>query len=541
MVLRTYDHNYQFEYYKPPPAHLNKKKNKKTKKTGSSNKKQTKKIHVKKPDYWPTEAPKLSQANENWLRRSDRARRFSFRAAANNPSKNGSQGVSAIEDSEPTNYGLNYMALNSFQYDPFGSTTMSDSEIKRNLTYKNHNNLDVIVDCMEVENEDYLHKGMNKDYWDEEEEEENNCFEVFVPIINWLAELTKICENAHHWIDETLTNAQNILFKKTVKGRLSSALLVKQAETNRKAEEDKLEQESPGIDKYKSEKEILDLSGPMGLALFSPFAFGNLKKMNHKIKDDVTTLDDEDSLSVCFSDTSNDAPSLCIPINLYQEDPSTVESYPHILNMEEMKALKPHLPPLVQLMKWERAYSVARDGDLFSTMLNKVECYKYTLLVIKTTKGEILGGFADGTWRDDARSKSKSYFGSGLSFVYHYDTKESNKDTKGIAETDSTGPCSHIEMEQETKEVEAVAKAQSSTQELKVYKWSGSNTYCQYCDVQKGKIAMGGGGSFGLTVGEWFSRGSTGRCNTFDNPPLSTEETFDVWEFEIYGFAPTAF
>ncbi|CAN0076656.1 unnamed protein product [Sphacelaria rigidula] len=58
------------------------------------------------------------------------------------------------------------------------------------------------------------------------------------------------------------------------------------------------------------------------------------------------------------------------------------------------------------------------------------------------------------------------------------------------------------------------------------------NMYFQYSD-DVGIGMGGGGGSFGLFLGEDLLTGTTGKCDTFDNPPLCSKEAFDVSQVEV--------
>jgi hypothetical protein len=138
-------------------------------------------------------------------------------------------------------------------------------------------------------------------------------------------------------------------------------------------------------------------------------------------------------------------------------------------------------------------------------MLEKCAPFKHTLLVLKTTKGNVLGGFASEPWKARDGFDRHSYFGTGTCFLF--------------SDFPKTSP----------------------NKELSFYKWSGVNDYCQICDPDTGKIAMGGGeGDFGLIVTASFLRGSSGHCATFNNPPLipGIDGTFDILEFEVYGLLP---
>ena len=69
------------------------------------------------------------------------------------------------------------------------------------------------------------------------------------------------------------------------------------------------------------------------------------------------------------------------------------------------------------------------------------------------------------------------------------------------------------------------------------YGWSGNNEYIMHSTDSS--IAFGGGGGFGLFLGADFTKGSTSRCDTFDNPPLCDGELFDCVSLEVWGFRAT--
>ena len=79
-------------------------------------------------------------------------------------------------------------------------------------------------------------------------------------------------------------------------------------------------------------------------------------------------------------------------------------------------------------------------------------------------------------------------------------------------------------------------------EKVKVWKWTGSNSFFQLCDPDRSLVAMGGGGSgegsFGICVEDDFSRGTTGPCGTFGNDRGLAEEggTFEIVNFEVYSF-----
>lgn len=231
-----------------------------------------------------------------------------------------------------------------------------------------------------------------------------------------------------------------------------------------------------------------------------------------------------------------------IPEEVPSEDSSSKShsSPPYILNKAQMKKIAyKALPDPIKYANWKRLYSLSRDGDVFETMLRNCSANKRTLLVIKTTIGEILGGFVDQTWKVQKPDfhihggANSEFFGSGQAVLF------------SITRTSS-----------EEEDDKTVGDGQ-----LQVYKWSGANRYIQLCDSEKQMIAMGGGGktgNFGLCVHDNFSIGSTGRCETFQNEPLievrkgsnshedenneNDDQTFfDVLDMEVWGFVNVMF
>lgn len=174
-------------------------------------------------------------------------------------------------------------------------------------------------------------------------------------------------------------------------------------------------------------------------------------------------------------------------------------SPPPVLTAALARAVRDALPASVRHAAWRRIHSIARDGDGFATMLRNVQNHGNTLLVVETTRGQIFGGFAGTAWSRHCY-KEEEYFGSGEAFLF----------------------------------------SKTGEQEVAVHEWTGKNAYCQLCDASRGRLAMGGGGAFGLLLQDGFSKGSTGSCVTFGNPPLG-DAVFDVLNFEVYGFAVRGF
>lgn len=178
------------------------------------------------------------------------------------------------------------------------------------------------------------------------------------------------------------------------------------------------------------------------------------------------------------------------------EEEGNLENNPFILTPEQMQQIAVHvLPQGIAYCRWKRLYSLARDGDSFENCLRLIANDSRTLMVVRTSRNDVLGGFADMPWDAD----QLGYYGGPTSCLF-----KSTTDGK-----------------------------------IRYYKWSGANRYIQLVDVSHKMLAFGGGGddgAFGLSVEQDFQLGSTGPCDTFHNEPLCDQDTFEIVDMEIFGF-----
>ncbi|GKZ01511.1 oxidation resistance protein 1 [Mayamaea pseudoterrestris] len=184
------------------------------------------------------------------------------------------------------------------------------------------------------------------------------------------------------------------------------------------------------------------------------------------------------------------------------EDEPDLDVQPFILNQVEMQQIAKHvLPTGIAYCKWIRLYSLVRDGDSFDACLRLVQDHVRTLMVVRTSRNQIMGGFADNAWKVD--SGAASYYGGPEACLFK------------------------------------IVKDNDNESRVKAYKWTGRNRYIQLCDHAHKMLAFGGGGeegAFGLSVEQDFLLGSTGPCATFDNEPLCDQDTFEIVDLEIYGY-----
>lgn len=263
---------------------------------------------------------------------------------------------------------------------------------------------------------------------------------------------------------------------------------------------------------------------------------------DHKDNENGRDFDDQYSenqngdLKITKSESGGYSVCFPIPLEREEEDASWVPpvriqltdrdriidaiSIPHILSMDEMQQIACNvLPRGIVYCPWTRLYCLARDGDSFDACLRLIGAEKQTLVVVRTKRNEVFGGFADSPWQQSATQTGAHYFGGPNACLFRFDKVSASSETK-------SAECHQCD-----------DKPRFTV--IRTYKWAGANRYVQLCDPTHKMIAFGGGGddgAFGLCIEQDFQIGSTGPCATFDNEPLCEHGCFDVVDMEVWGF-----
>lgn len=228
-------------------------------------------------------------------------------------------------------------------------------------------------------------------------------------------------------------------------------------------------------------------------------------------------LDLSDIDGLIDEEKNSDDGSIIPPVRVTHVDGD--EASPYILSQNEMNEISKHvLPETITYCRWRRLYGLGRDGDSFDGCLRIIGTVKRTLMVVRTTKGDIFGGYADAPWHSRHASATAKFYGSASSCLFSFSSTRTPMSTSSSPESSP----------------------------INVYRWTGKNRYIQVCDVSNKMLAFGGGGdkgAFGLCLQEDFQRGTTGHCDTFDNDPLGSgfERTFDIVDVEFWEFLTGVF
>jgi len=266
---------------------------------------------------------------------------------------------------------------------------------------------------------------------------------------------------------------------------------------------------------------------------------------------DSNSDDDDDGEALPMSDSwwiEPEEPRCCGRNEILSSELSVdpLQECPRIFSASQFAQIREALPSALRQNKWERCFAIGRDGDSMITLLDRCTPYTHTVLVVQTTKGDVLGGYATECWNEDStqlqrnnhnkgKKKRRCYYGTGQSFLFG-----SNPDNTSGTVATRNNVSSDGDDVADGKQLQEPA---SPSKPLSFYRWTGDNDYCQICCPDRNRVAMGGDGDFGFVVQDYFSGGWTGRCRTYENPPLvptngGDDGRFEVAALEVYGIVP---
>uniref|UniRef100_A0A8C1T444 TLDc domain-containing protein n=1 Tax=Cyprinus carpio TaxID=7962 RepID=A0A8C1T444_CYPCA len=160
-----------------------------------------------------------------------------------------------------------------------------------------------------------------------------------------------------------------------------------------------------------------------------------------------------------------------------------------LLEDTHIEKLSTRLPARVQGYPWRLVYSTVVHGTSLKTLYrNLMELDCPVLMVIKDMNNQIFGAFSTHPFR-----VSEYCYGTGETFLYSF------------------------------------------CPEIKVYRWTGENSYFVKGNTDSLQIG-GGGGHLGLWLDAGLYYGTTSKCSTFNNLPLSSKQDFTIQNLEVWAF-----
>ncbi|XP_068065380.1 TBC1 domain family member 24-like isoform X2 [Anomalospiza imberbis] len=185
------------------------------------------------------------------------------------------------------------------------------------------------------------------------------------------------------------------------------------------------------------------------------------------------------------------------------------------------------------------------------------EGYEPTVLLIKTTEGEVCGAFLSSDWAERKKSGATSgFFGTGECFVFTVRPEAERYEWVLIKKPElakavprsrqrspSPAPESLLGSSRDSRSSSPNHLAVPSPQRrgrlspfLAIRHFLlPSKTASMFMSGSRDGIVIGGGGGQALSLDASLLRGHTEHCETFDNPPLC-QENFQVQLLEVWGF-----
>ncbi|XP_068161467.1 TBC1 domain family member 24 [Antennarius striatus] len=229
-------------------------------------------------------------------------------------------------------------------------------------------------------------------------------------------------------------------------------------------------------------------------------------------------------------------------------NPDTFSS--EIVSIKEMRDIWSWIPERFALCQPQLLFTTATHGCSLNRFYSHCEGYEPTLLLIRTTDGDVCGAFLSTDWEERKRGGNKlSFFGTGECFVFrlksemeryewvvirHPELASSNKSQ----DQEDTPPSESLNMDNSSlQQPEKPAGELSPFLSARHFNLNSKNT-SMFMAGNFDSIIVGGGEGNALYIDAELNHGRTGRCTTFDNPPLCAE-SFQVSLLEVWGFQDT--
>ncbi|TNN03961.1 hypothetical protein fugu_000990 [Takifugu bimaculatus] len=205
------------------------------------------------------------------------------------------------------------------------------------------------------------------------------------------------------------------------------------------------------------------------------------------------------------------------------------------------------IPERFALCQPHLLFTTTNHGCSLNRFYSHCEGHEPTLLLIRTTDGDVCGAFLSTDWEERKRGGNKlSFFGTGECFVFRLKPEMERYEWVVIRHPELA---SSVKTQEEVelaptdgqnaennglKQPEKPAGDISPFLSARHFNLNSKNT-SMFMAGTVDSIIVGGGEGNALYIDSELNHGRTGRCTTFDNPPLCAE-TFQVGLLEVWGF-----
>ncbi|KAK2515484.1 hypothetical protein Q9233_013997 [Columba guinea] len=228
-----------------------------------------------------------------------------------------------------------------------------------------------------------------------------------------------------------------------------------------------------------------------------------------------------------------------------------------IVTAQEMRIVWSWIPERFSLFPPLLLFSTSQDGCSLQRFYTCCEGYEPTVLLIKTTEGEVCGAFLSSDWSERKKSSATSgFFGTGECFVFTVRPETERYEwvfikkpelakavPRSCQRSPSPSPVSLFGSSPDghsTSSDRLTVPTPQRRGRLSPFLAIGhfllpSKTASMFMSGSWEGIIIGGGGGQALSLDANLLWGHTERCETFDNPPLC-QENFKVQLLEVWGF-----
>ncbi|XP_042253868.1 TBC1 domain family member 24 isoform X1 [Thunnus maccoyii] len=226
-------------------------------------------------------------------------------------------------------------------------------------------------------------------------------------------------------------------------------------------------------------------------------------------------------------------------------NPDTFSS--EIVSAKEMRDIWSWIPERFALCQPQLLFTTTTHGCSLNRFYSHCEGHEPTLLLIRTTDGDVCGAFLSTDWEERKRGGNKlSFFGTGECFVFRMKPEmeryewvvirhpELASSIKNQGQEDTASPEGQNSDGNSLQQPDKPAGELSPFLSARHFNLNSKNT-SMFMAGNFDSIIVGGGDGNALYIDSELNHGRTGRCATFDNPPLCAE-SFQVARLEVWGF-----
>ncbi|XP_030610832.1 TBC1 domain family member 24 isoform X3 [Archocentrus centrarchus] len=225
-------------------------------------------------------------------------------------------------------------------------------------------------------------------------------------------------------------------------------------------------------------------------------------------------------------------------------NPDTFSS--EIVSAKEMHDIWSWIPERFALCQPQLLFTTSTHGCSLNRFYSHCEGHEPTLLLIRTTDADVCGAFLSTDWEERKRGGNKSsFFGTGECFVFRLKPEMERYEWVVIShpelassiktqDQEETAASEGRNLDNSLEQPEKPPGELSPFLSARHFNLNSKNT-SMFMSGNVDSIIVGGGDGNALYIDSELNHGRTGRCTTFDNPPLCAE-SFQISLLEVWGF-----